>query len=141
MDQPTIEQIVNEWASITIEEWQKKLKKFGVGVSGKLAASFQKSIYKNGDSVSAVELRFQYYGRYVDMGVSRSRPIGNPILETVNERRGRLGLNIKAGPKRWYSKTKTHEVYRLRELLAKYYKIETVGVMESGLPGSLKIEM
>lgn len=102
---------VEAWAIITIKRWQNKIEQLGIGHSNDLARSFMQHVITqgNGDPVK-IEFAFNYYGKFVDMGV------GNGVKKT------QVGINNRIA-KPWYSATFYHEVKRLGELLAEKFAI------------------
>lgn len=116
MQTPNIDQIVSEWAVVTIDRLQKSLNSKGVGKTGSLYYSFLyqlKGISAAGPS--GVQLEFNFYGKFVDMGVGRGYKI-----EDVNANRDAYSNNARR-PKKWLSKTLYGEVLALREILGQSY--------------------
>jgi len=63
-------EIAQAWAKITIIKWKKKLTINKVGNSGALLQSFQYNVLASAQgNVLKITLLFEYYGRFVDMGV------------------------------------------------------------------------
>lgn len=71
-----MKQVVSDWAKYTIERLQKQITKKKIGVTGSLNYSL---LYKlaalSGGGVSSVNLEFNYYGKFIDMGVGRGQKI------------------------------------------------------------------
>jgi hypothetical protein len=71
-------EIAQAWAKITIIKWKKKLATGKVGNSGALLQSFQYNVLASAQgNVLKITLLFEYYGRFVDMGVGRGVKIGD----------------------------------------------------------------
>jgi hypothetical protein len=115
-------EIAQAWAKITIIKWKKKLAINKVGNSGALLQSFQYNVLASAQgNVLKITLLFEYYGRFVDMGVGRGVKIGD-VKESATSRRlsGKM-LGNRRRPKKWYSKTFHAEVMKLSEIFAKEY--------------------
>ncbi len=114
--------IADDWAEITIERWKKAIKDKGIGVTQSLINSFNHELQMAGNDVKVVIIRFNFYGRFRDMGVGR----GLKAYERGSNKQNliaakRYGANVGfvgRQPKKWYNKIKTAETYRLGELLA-----------------------
>lgn len=111
---------VDEWAEITIDKFQKSIKKQGIGVSNDLIDSFTKQVITDRDEMVALLIKFKFYGRLRDMGVGR----GIKAFERSGNAADRRGANsgakvsyVNRKPRKWYNKTKTAQLYRLREIL------------------------
>jgi hypothetical protein len=100
---------VERWADIVIERWERKIERLKIGHSGKLSESFYHHVktQANGDPEFIV-FTFEYYGKFVDMGVGRGVKIAD--VESSNRR-----------PKSWYSKTFFSQLEKLKEILADKY--------------------
>lgn len=101
--------IVKEWADIVIERWIRKISRLKIGNTNSLLKSFRHSVSNdaNGDPAK-VSFAFNYYGRFVDMGVGRGVRIDQ--VDQSNRK-----------PKPWYSKTFINECNRLAQILADQY--------------------
>jgi hypothetical protein len=115
-----IKKTISEWAEITIERLQKQIRNKKIGATGSLNNSL---IYKlkslAGTGVSSVNLEFNYYGKFLDMGVGRGQKI-----EGVKSNRDMYAL-IGGGrkPKKWFSKTAYGEQIALGKILSNKYGI------------------
>ena len=115
-------EIAEAWAKITIIRWKRKLAISKIGDSRNLLQSFKYNVLAsaNGD-VLKISLLFEYYGRFVDMGVGKGVKIGD-VKESATSRRlsGKM-LGNRRRPKKWYSKTLHAEVMKLSEIFAKEF--------------------
>jgi len=129
----TIDQVINNWAIITVDKFQEALVRMDVGeVDGTLMRSFKTEVQAKGGDAFAVIIRFLNYGRFVDMGVGRGQPLGFKNVQLIGGNRyGKT--NNKRQPKKWYSKTKTREVAVLRFLMARNFSILAVKGLEAEL--------
>lgn len=102
---------VQAWADIVITIWLNKIDQMKIHDTYQLADSFTHHVisHSNGD-VQKIEFAFNYYGKFVDMGVGRG-----VTLEDVA--RG----NTSRHPRPWYSRTFYSEVKKLSQLLAQKY--------------------
>lgn len=112
-------QLIDDWARITAERLKKSLLKRRIGFSGDLDSSILYELKGiAGGDVSAVAHQFNYYGKFVDMGVGKGQKIGDV--------KGNADLYaLKAGgkrrPKKWFSKSYYAEVLELQQLLQVKY--------------------
>lgn len=115
-------EIAEAWAKITIVKWKKKLASNKIGDTGTLLKSFKYNVLASAQgNVLKISLLFEYYGRFVDMGVGKGVKIGD-VKESATSRRlsGKM-LGNRRRPKKWYSKTFHAEVMKLGEIFAKEY--------------------
>lgn len=110
------------WLSTTLNNLQQALKKHHVGpINGNLLQSITGEIVKSGENVEKIVIKFAQYGRFVDMGVGRNK--------------------TRRKQKPWFSKTKTREVARLRELLIGHMGNKIINEVESSLTDNLDINI
>jgi hypothetical protein len=98
INKETIE-ILKAWNQITQRRLRAKAFKLGLADTRSLIASIDLSAIDN-----QINLRYNYYGMFVDMGVGKNAPLGN---------------QSKRKPRKWYSPTIYREVAKLSEILAK----------------------
>lgn len=120
--QNTLEYIEG-WLDITIDKFHEALDEHNIGkLDGQLWRSIMGEVIRSGEEPKQVIIRFKQYGRFVDMGVGRGVPLGKRGSAAFSKYRNHLGTsmlkNYARTAKPWYSKTKTRELGRLRELLA-----------------------
>lgn len=98
------------WAEIVIKNWEEKIEKLGISDTGALVSSLVHELYleSSGDAAT-IAFAFNYYGRFVDMGVGKGVPIGE-VKASRNEHTRR--------PKKWHSKVFFAEVQKLGEIWA-----------------------
>jgi hypothetical protein len=100
---------VEAWADIVIERWEQKIERLNIGSSGQLIKSFYHTVQtQSNGNPELIVFTFEYYGKFVDMGVGRGVTIEE--VEFSNRR-----------PKAWYSKTFFSQLEKLKELLAEKY--------------------
>jgi hypothetical protein len=129
--------IVDEWAKILVERLKKKLSKFKISYSDSLRRSIRTDIMRGvGGDIERVQLLYNYYGAFVDMGVGRGQKIGD-VKETGKMLRIVGGKGRK--PKKWYSVTMTAEVNTLADLMMKYYSDKTKTVVLKELPTQINL--
>lgn len=99
------------WADIVIQIWLDKVEKLRMNYSYQLSDSFVNHVVSHANgNVAKIEFAFNYYGKFVDMGVGKGvtlEDVGNP--------------NTTRKPKPWYSRTFYAEVKKLTEILAQKY--------------------
>jgi hypothetical protein len=96
--------------------------KIGKRSSGELFRSFQyKVISSAGGDIRRIEFAFNYYGKFVDMGVGRGTRLGDRPMSRAKQRFAGKFLGAVRVPKKWYSRTFFAESQRLAEILQKEY--------------------
>jgi len=72
-DNANLSLTVEAWAKIVVERWENKIVRLRIHHSGNLYKSFAVHVFTqaNGDP-DKIEFAFNYYGKFVDMGVGRS---------------------------------------------------------------------
>jgi hypothetical protein len=120
-DQINIRGYVDGWAKITIDLWQKELRKKKIGITDDLYNSFQKQVQRKGSEIAEIILKFKMYGRFRDMGVGNGLKAyergSNKQDRTASKRYGaNVGFSDRS-EKRWLNKIKTAQTYRLSEIL------------------------
>jgi hypothetical protein len=120
---------VQAWADIVIRIWLDKIAQLKINYSYQLADSFVNHIISHANgNVQMIEFAFNYYGKFVDMGVGRG-----VTLEDV----GSPGINRK--PKPWYSRTFYSEVQKLVKIMAeKYARKGAMAIVENVDDNALK---
>jgi hypothetical protein len=115
-------EIAEAWAKITIIKWKKKLASNRIGDTGSLLRSFKYNVLASAQgNVLKITLLFEYYGRFVDMGVGKGVKIGDVKESAASRKLSGKMLGNQRRPKKWYSKTFHAEVMKLSEILAKEY--------------------
>lgn len=102
---------VQAWADIVITIWLNKIDQLRVNHTYQLADSFANHIisHANGD-LQRIEFAFNYYGKFVDMGVGRGVTLED-VASPNNQRK----------PKPWYSRYFYAEVQKLARIMAEKY--------------------
>ncbi|WP_297101771.1 hypothetical protein [uncultured Draconibacterium sp.] len=80
---------IDQWAKITIKQWQQRIQHNKIGSSGKLAESLYHHVNReaNGDK-SYVLFAFEYYGKMVEWGVGKGVTIANrDHIQTTREKK------------------------------------------------------
>ncbi|RIV20510.1 hypothetical protein DYU11_20920 [Fibrisoma montanum] len=108
------------------------------GRTMRLRSDWQSRVYaEKGGGISGLRISFLLYGRFVDMGVGN----GIDYAESKYRRVRANGEPTQRRPKRWYSRRKGYETYRLRELLSKYYVNVTLDALEQVLTDSVTVRV
>ena len=114
-----INKTVEAWADIVIKNWRQKIKELDIHEPGPLYDSFVFDVIGNaGGNPERIDFAFEYYGRFVDMGVGKGVKMGNPN-----------NVVTKREPKKWYSKTMYRQAQKLSEILAVKYSIKGASVI------------
>lgn len=111
-------EMMEGWALGAMMRWQDKLFKLKIVDTGRLAASFRKSIIEEaGGDVMKAQFLYLAYGEMVDMGVGKGTKLG----QTAEGLQGRAQHRA---ARKWYSKTFYSQVLWLGEMMAHEYGIE-----------------
>lgn len=101
---------VEAWAEIVIKEWRNKIIAMDILDSYRLGDSLAHHIISSaGGDAQRIEFAFNYYGKFIDMGV------GNGVKY---EYRG----DSDREPREWYLKTLYYHTKRLQEILVEKYQ-------------------
>jgi len=115
-------EIADAWAKITVQRWQKNIRKLKIGNSKTLYNSFANDVIgaANGDLIK-IDFTFQYYGKFVDMGVGKGTKLSDGKQSRTSRRVGVNMLGGRRGPKKWYSRTLFAETMKLTEIMTEQY--------------------
>ena len=136
-----------KFIDVAVVAFKESMDKHMIIGNDRLYNSFKKALFYTGNNVLKASLSFYQYGRFVDMGVGKGMPIGGRQKtgdESFFKKRNEFGQlhQLTRKPKLWYSKTKTRQTKRLREVFTKYYQVEFAKVMElTSVPESIKINL
>ena len=102
-----IKQTVEAWADIMMKQWTNKIIALKLTDTHALYDSLIHHINSsaNGD-VQKIEFAFNYYGKFLDMGVGKGQPIG----DSGNRK-----------PRKWFSATFFANQQKLKEIIAQKY--------------------
>ncbi|MCX6250012.1 MAG: hypothetical protein NTX61_04595 [Bacteroidetes bacterium] len=117
-------EIAEAWAKITIQLWRKNMSRMKIAQnsSGDLYRSFKfKVIAASGGNVDRIEFAFNYYGKFLDMGVGKGTKLGDRPVSKGSRVLADKMLGGVRKPKKWYSRTFYGEAHRLFEILQKEY--------------------
>lgn len=121
-------QLIEDWARYTAERLQKSITRKKIGSSGALAYSqlYELSAAAGGD-IGSVKHSFNYYGKFVDMGVGRGQKI-----ESVKGN-GEVWQRAGRKAKKWFSPTYYGQVSELRNLLAIKYGEQAANLIKENI--------
>lgn len=110
------------WADITIDKWEQKIQTLKISYTHQLIESFANEVIANaGGDAARIEFAFNYYGKFVDMGVGKGVKIEDIGMVQTTRR-----------PKKWYSKTFFTEITKLKYILAeKFARKAAVTIIEN----------
>ena len=117
-------EIADAWAKITIQLWRKNLSRMKIGQnsSGDLHRSFKYKVIAGArGNVERIEFAFNYYGKFLDMGVGKGTKLGDRPVSRGSRVLADKMLGGVRKPKKWYSRTFYGEAQRLFEILQKEY--------------------
>lgn len=130
--------LISDWAKYTIERLQKNIDKRKIGVTGNLRNSFIYALRSAAEgNVSAILIEFNYYGKFVDMGVGAGQKI-----ESVKSNRDAYALAGKRKgrhPKKWLGKTLYAEINELQFLLATKYKEQAANIIKESISQTINL--
>jgi hypothetical protein len=108
------------FAKIVIERWEQKVMAMKINRTGKLINSFHQFVQTQASgNVDFILFTFEFYGKFVDMGVGRG-------IKTEE-----VQFSLRK-PRRWYSKVFYSQVIKLKDILKEKYEMKTIGgIMES----------
>ncbi len=109
-------EILRAFMPVFVERLRRNIDTMNIGHEGDLDDSFRFNVRK-GNSVVSANLSFNFYGRFVDMGVGK----GTTLVERQTGRllfEGRAGTGNKRKPKPWFSPQYVFEKDRLAEITA-----------------------
>lgn len=112
---------VSAWANIVEQIWADKMLKLNIHNTYELGDSLMHKVSSNGGMPTQIEFSFNYYGKFVDMGVGKGTKIGD-VAENKTSRRlegKQAGNRRRAKP--WYASTMYAERMKLVEILAEKY--------------------
>lgn len=101
-------QIIEQWAEVTLSIWAEKMSQLGVSNSFAHANSFEFELMSSGADISQVLFEYPFFLRFTDMGVGNGISAG----ETQGSSRKQ---------KKWYSSTFILEARKLSNILAANY--------------------
>lgn len=112
------EKLLDEWARITVTRLIKGIMRQKVGRTHALRYSLRHDVIKAaGGDMLAAEHAFNYYGKFVDMGVGRGQALGDV--------RGGQAVAAATGlgrrPKRWFSKRYYAETVVIGKLMSEKF--------------------
>jgi hypothetical protein len=104
---------IEAWAAIVVERWERKIQQLGIYHTGKLINSFTHYVntQANGNP-DKITFAFEYYGKFVDMGVGRGVKLG--AIETSTRT-----------AKPWYSKIFWGQFLKIKEIMVEKYQIKS----------------
>ncbi len=115
-------QVLDAWSRVAVDRFGQSLDRrvyrvrttrTGTRATNKNATGNLKQNWWRTATESGVVLQFLQYGRFVDMGVGKGTRHTDRLVNR-QLREGGTGRKRRA----WYAKTKTHEIKKLREIMA-----------------------
>jgi hypothetical protein len=132
MMQANFDKVVTEWTAILIDRLKKQIVKKNIGQSGELLKSFVSNIIRNSNgNPQRIEVMFNFYGRFVDMGVGNGQSLSG-VARTQNNR-NRVATAKRRRPKKWYAPTRAAEERELAKILVREFGIKGISIMEESL--------
>jgi len=121
-EQPlTIGLVASEWGRIVLERFERQMEALGVGYSFQLQDSLELQLIGDGMNLREVQFMFNYYGKFVDMGVSRGIDLSEVKALSTDRRLGGNEIGNRRKPKKWYSPVFYSEVEKLKYILAENF--------------------
>lgn len=116
------------WLNITIGELESNIRSNGNIDSNVLVSSLEGTVKAANGDPHLIELTYQFYGKFLDMGVGKGRKQGSATAIAL------------MGSQAWYAKEINYQVKRLAELMRDKFGDETIAVIKNGLPGRLQMQ-
>ncbi len=112
---------VRAWTDIVEQIWNDKIVKLQIHDTYALGDSIMDKITENNGMPTSIEFAFNYYGKFVDMGVGKGTRIGDVAENKISRRlEGKHSGNSRRA-KPWYASTMYAERMKLAEILAEKY--------------------
>ena len=113
----SINETLEAFAKIVIEKWERKVMSLGIGKSSDLINSFHHHVHLEANgSPKLIGFTFNYYGKFVDMGVGKGVKSGE--WQGTNR-----------NPKAWYSSIFFGQVKALGHIMAEKYAMEATQII------------
>ncbi|OFY87827.1 MAG: hypothetical protein A3F72_02860 [Bacteroidetes bacterium RIFCSPLOWO2_12_FULL_35_15] len=142
---PSMYKMMYDFSRYLSEDLREAIRKNNIGVTHKLRNSISFTLRRNGNEVSSIILKYNDYGKFVDMGVGRGMPLGSrkqlgaSFFKKRNEK-GQLLRHMRK-PNPWYSKTIYRQNVRLGDMLEEYYGITSTNIIKENLPTTITLQM
>jgi hypothetical protein len=112
-----------QWANIVIERWEEKIMQLGIGSTNTLINSFtQQVITDSNGNPELIVFAFEYYGKFIDMGVGRGTSLGEVISSNRTA-------------KAWHNKIFVRELAIMSSLIADHYGTKATIIIKSSIEG------
>ena len=136
--QKSKQQVVSAWLNYSIDYLRELFDEYGVSRDRDLLFNtLAGEVQGSGDNVTGALLRYNFYLRYLDMGVGRGVPAGSQVAlkDAFFESRNKRGQlhQYRRKPKPLYNKPMTYQTKRLLEILMEEFKIGTIQVIDDAL--------
>ena len=140
-DKINLRGMLSQFQDILIDRFIKSIKKKKVGNSkyakGRLVASFKKAMFYSGNDIQRASVSFLAFGRMVDGGWGKgSSATDRQYIRSTTRQTGEKQTRKR---KAWYSKTKTGQIIKFRELMVKQYGAELVHEAEQQLTQTMTL--
>lgn len=119
------------WADIVIEKWQKEIERLDIKNTGDLYNSFERVVTESGSDIEKIELKYLFYGWFVNIGVGRGQKASDDNSKMLGSRARQ--------PKKWIYKTLGKQTIALAAIMAKKYGDEGQAVIVNSLPGRINL--
>ena len=123
-DNLELNETVEAWCNIVKRIWEDKIAKYRAYDSQSLVNSLMFHVINSADGNPAlVNFFFNYYGRFVDLGVGKGVPAGSTSITTTRV------------AKPWYSRAFYSQVMRLSQIYAEKYSQKAAFAIVQNLDG------
>jgi hypothetical protein len=131
--------LVSDWSTYLKRDLIKSMLKKKIGNTGNLKNSLSFKIqYGTDGTPEKVIIAFNYYGKFVDMGVGKGQKLGdvkgNKALYRATGIKGRVA-------KPWWSKTIFPEANTLAALLKEQYGITAINMINENVSPSINMQL
>lgn len=119
---------IDYWARYTIADLQKSIRKKNIGRTHSLISSL-KFHYKSTGGEDTIELEFNGYGKFLDMGVGRGRKLG----DLAYNREVYKAIGQKNKQHKWLSKTAYKQIAALKGIMLSKYGEDLSSLIKESL--------
>jgi len=129
---------VSAWANIVEQIWADKIIKLQIHDTFDGLDSIMNDVSQNNGMPTSVEFTFNYYMKFVDMGVGKGTSMGNVEDNKISRRNEGKQAGNRRRPKPWYASTMYAERMKLSEILAKKYAYKAALSIVENIDNSAK---
>ena len=131
--------IMKVFMKIVNERFQRSIRRHDIGHEGDLSESLKSRAWQQGGTLGG-RTTFNFYGRFVDMGVGNGVTLSE-ASSGVSLTSTRKGYRRKRRAKKWYSSTLAHESSQLAKVFASAQAGQLAQQTAAQLRNSIEIQL